>query len=53
MSENGERFTTKDVFYLVIMTFVFMFLTTLADSCHASFRYRDLRDRLQRLEQRP
>lgn len=50
---NNSDPSVKDVFYLVVAVFALMFISMTLDSCHASWRYRDLRDRLQRLEQRP
>jgi hypothetical protein len=49
----GEKeLTASDVFYLVLLCFVLVFLTNIGDSCVSQFRYRDLRDRLERLEKR-
>lgn len=49
---ESEPISTNDVFYVVVVAFVLLFLVSMADSCHAGWRYRDLRDRLERLEQR-
>lgn len=49
---NDKPMTSDDVFWLVILVFIILFLAQTADSCHAGWRYRDLRDRIQRLEER-
>lgn len=55
MSEqrNDKTMTANDVFWLVVVAFTFLIVTSWMDSCHANWQYRDLRDRLERLEQRP
>lgn len=49
MSEKKQP-TTGDVFYLLIVVFVLLFIGSMLDSCVARYRYKDLRERLERIE---
>lgn len=54
MSEqrNDNPMTAGDVFFLVACVGILLLLLSAIDSCKARSRYLDLRDRLERLEQR-
>lgn len=51
--DNGDRpATVGDLAVTVAVLFVIMTLISFSDSCQARWRYLDLRDRLERIEQR-
>lgn len=53
MSERQDKpMTANDIFYLVLVASVFLFVVAMSNSCLSSWQYRDLRNRLERMEQR-
>jgi len=51
-NQAGESMTADDVFGLVIMVAIILIAFSLMDACRARERYLDLRDRLERIEQK-
>lgn len=50
--KNEKPLTVRDLLCLVLIALAVLYVTRVADNWRAESRYRDLRDRLERLEQR-